>query len=210
MNMKRLLCLVSLVLGLGSLNAYAQEDVTKAEKDAQQEIKKAEQDLKSEKKKLKEEKKKLKEEKKKQEEAKVLEEIGVLKEIIDGKKYIIYCDRMQTNRGRSRTIGREHTLEMDGDIFKSSLPYMGVARGVTSYDGLNILDFEKEYTNYKCKVTKKGKIVVTFNIRNGQELLDYSLTFYANGSVDVYINPMRRDPVSFSGEMGYKRKLIEK
>lgn len=180
--MKRLFFLLTLVFGLGSVSLYAQENKEESKKES-------------------------KEAKKEAKEAKKGTTTEFIKEIVDGKRYIIYCDRMQPQRGRSRTIGREHTLEMKGDVFCSSLPYFGVAHSMASYDGLNILDFEKEYTNYKCKVTKKGKVIVSFNIRNGQELLDYTLTFYSNGSVDIYINPMRRDPVSFSGELGYKRKL---
>lgn len=130
----------------------------------------------------------------------------LIKGVINKKKYIIYCDRIYPQRGPSRNVGREYTVEMKGEKFRSYLPYMGVAHAA-SYDGMNILDFEEEYYDYKCKEGKKGQYIVSFKVKNGQETLDYSITIYPNGSVRIYIQPLRRDPVSFSGEMALNRKL---
>ena len=60
---------------------------------------------------------------------------------------------------------------------------------------------------YEYKEGKKGQNIVSFKVKNGYETLDYSITIYPNGSVRIYIQPLRRDPVSFSGEMALNRKM---
>ena len=131
---------------------------------------------------------------------------NIIKNVVQNKKYIIYCDQMYPQRGRSRHVGREYTVEMKGDKVRSYLPYMGVAQSA-SYSGMNILDFEEEYINYKYKEGKKGDILVSFRVQNGNESMEYSITFYSNGKVNMHIRPMRRDPVTFTGELGLNRKL---
>ena len=163
--MKRLLFLLTLIMGLGCLGLHAQNDTTDPESKAK-----------------------------------------IIKTVVQNKKYIIYCDKMYPQRGRSRYVGREYTVEMKGDKFRSYLPYMGVAHSA-SYSGMNIFDFEEEYTNYKYKEDKKGNIIVSFRVQNGSESMEYTITFYPNGKVNIHIQPMKRDSISFSGELGLNRKL---
>ena len=163
--MKRLLFLLTLIMGLGCISLYAQSD-------------KEDQDTKA----------------------------LAIRKIVENKKYIIYCDRIYPQRGSSRYVGREYTVEMKGDTIRSYLPYMGVAHSAT-YGGMNVLDFEEKYTDYQFKEGKKGRLLVSLRVQNGSETMEYYITIFSNGKADIRIQPMRRDAVSFSGELGLNRKL---
>ena len=124
----------------------------------------------------------------------------VVREMLESKKYVINCDYIYPMRGKSRYVGSNYSIELKGDTVRSYLPYFGVAHSA-SYGGKNVLDFEKVCTDYSCKKGKKESLLVTFTIKNEDEVLEYHLTVYPNGSVKVFIQPLKRDSVSYSGEL---------
>lgn len=126
----------------------------------------------------------------------------LVQEMIQSKNYVVNCDRIYPLRGRSRYVGGNYSLEVKGDTIKSYLPYIGVAYSA-NYNGKNVMDFEKGYTNYTFKEGKKNSYIVSFTVDNENEKLDYQLTIYPNGSARIYIQPLRRDAVSYSGELEF-------
>ena len=126
----------------------------------------------------------------------------VVREKVESKNYVINCDRMYPLRGQSRYVGSNYSIEMRGDTVRSYLPYIGVAQSA-NYGGNNVLDFKKVYTDYVCKKGKKESLLVSFTVENENETLNYNLTIYPTGSVRVYIQPMKRDAISYSGEIDF-------
>ena len=124
----------------------------------------------------------------------------VVREMIESKNYVINCDHMYPMRGQSKYITNDYSIELKGDTVRSYLPYFGVAHSA-SYGGKNVLDFKKVCTDYSYKEGKKGSWIVSFTVENENETLKYQLTIYPNGTVRVFIQPMRRDSVSYSGEI---------
>ena len=126
--------------------------------------------------------------------------VVIVKEKIESKSYVIHCDRIYPMRGQSRYITNDYSIELKGDTVRSYLPYFGVAHSA-SYGGNNVLDFKKVCRDYVIKEGKKGSWVVSFTVENENETLEYQLTIYPNGNVRVFIQPMKRDSVSYSGEL---------
>lgn len=124
----------------------------------------------------------------------------LVRELVESKRYVINCDRIYPQRYSSRYITDSYSVEMRGDTLRSYLPYIGVAQS-PSYGGENVLNFEGVYSNYQCVEGKKGRLIVSFTVENNNETLDYELTIYTNGKANVYIQPLRRDLVSYSGEL---------
>lgn len=65
------------------------------------------------------------------------------------------------------------------------------------------LDFKKSYTNHNCKEVQKESNFF-FSVEN--EVLEYNLTIYPNGTVRIFIQPLKRDSVSFAGKLDHKNK----
>lgn len=124
----------------------------------------------------------------------------VVREKIESKNYVVKCDRMYPMRGQSKYITNDYSIKLKGDTVRSYLPYFGVAQSA-SYGGKNVLDFKKVCTKYTCKEDKKGALSVSFTVENENETLQYQLTIYPNGTVRVFIQPMKRDSISYSGEL---------
>ena len=157
--MKRLLFLLTLMMGISSMNLYAQTKREEQHAEAQ-----------------------------------------TVRHLVANKRYVISCDRIYPQRGSSRYIGGNYSIEMKGDSLRSYLPYIGVARSA-SYGGGNVLDFEKVYSDYSYKEGKKGRMIVTMKVDNGAERLEYEITVYSNGKANIRVQPLRCDAVSFSGEL---------
>ena len=124
----------------------------------------------------------------------------VVRELIESKNYVIRCDRIYPMRGQSRYVGSDYSIELKGDTVRSYLPYFGVAHSA-NYGGKNVLDFKKVYTDYTFTEGKKETLLVSFTVENENETLQYHLTIYPNGTVRVFIQPMKRDSVSYSGKL---------
>ena len=124
----------------------------------------------------------------------------VVREKIESKNYVIKCDRMYPMRGQSKYVGSDYSITIKGDTVRSYLPYFGVAQSA-SYGGKNVLDFDKVCTDYTCKEDKKESLIVSFTVENENERLKYHLTIYPNGTVRVFIQPLKRDSISYSGEL---------
>lgn len=162
--MKQILFVLTLLIGVGSVNLYAQSSQEKKEAKAQQ-----------------------------------------VQNLIESKRYVINCDRIYPQRYSSRYISSGYSLEMRGDTLRSYLPYLGVAQSA-SYTGDNVFDFEKTYSDYQYTEGKKGRKIVTFTVENSNEVFNYEITFYTNGKVNIYIQPLQRDAVSYSGELELNQK----
>lgn len=124
----------------------------------------------------------------------------LVRKAVESKRYKMSFDRIYPQRGQSRYIGNEYELEIKGDSVSSYLPYFGVAHSA-SYSGNNVLDFDKEYTDYQFKEGKKESLLVSFKVKSDSEYLEYQLTIYSNGNVRLYIQPLRRDAVSYNGAL---------
>lgn len=129
----------------------------------------------------------------------------MVREMLESKHFVVNCDRIYPQRGQSRYVGNDYSLEIKGDSVRSYLPYIGVAHSA-NYGSTNILDFDEEYTNYTFKEGKKESVQISFTVVNENESLEYYLTVYPNGTTRIFIQPMRRDAVTFNGELQMETK----
>lgn len=126
-----------------------------------------------------------------------------VKESIDLKQYKINVNHMQPMSGRSRALTSNYSIEVRNDSVFSYLPYFGVSYSAP-YGGGKGLIFNAPISEYKTEQHKKGKVVIDFSTRNEEDNYKYNLTFYPNGSASIHVQPTKKQPISFTGEMDIK------
>ena len=125
---------------------------------------------------------------------------------VESREYKIDATRMQTMRGRSRTLSFSYYIEIDGDSLVSYLPYVGRAYTVP-YGGDEGLDFDGQLTDYRLSEGKRGQMEISFKTRSRDDGYGYRIVIWPeNGSADISIQPVNKEPISFTGRVNLRKK----
>lgn len=123
-----------------------------------------------------------------------------IKAALDARDYKVVVDFMTPMKGRSRALTSNYYLEIRGDSIFSCLPYVGEAYSVP-YGGGKGLVFDAPIESYEAEPGKKGRMEIRVKTRNDEDSYLYHLTVQPNGSVSLHVQPNRRQPISFSGDI---------
>jgi hypothetical protein len=118
---------------------------------------------------------------------------------LDERHFTFVPERIFPTRGTGRYIGGEgYSLVIDGQKIKSHLPFEGVAYGVP-YGGGKVFTFEDELKSFEEVAGTPDSRVFEFSTDNGEDLINYRLTVYANGGANMDVRSRNRSQVSYRG-----------
>ena len=136
--------------------------------------------------------------------ARTAEQAKAVKAALQERNYQIAVNRMYPLRGASKTVSSGYSVEVRNDSLISYLPYFGRAYDVP-YGGGNGLNFSAPIRNYKESQTKSDLRHIEIDVKNDEDTYLYTLDIFDNGSTDINVRSRQREPISFSGEMEFKK-----
>ena len=136
--------------------------------------------------------------------ARAAEQAKAVKAALQERNYQIAVNRMYPSRGASKIVSSGYTVEVRNDSLISYLPYFGRAYDVP-YGGGNGLNFSAPIRNYKESQTKSDLRHIEIDVKNDEDTYLYTLDIFDNGSTDINVRSRQREPISFSGEMEFKK-----
>jgi hypothetical protein len=129
-----------------------------------------------------------------------------IKTLVDSGQYIFYAASVTPMSGRRRFLTSGYTVAVSKDTVMADLPYFGRAYSapINTTDGG--IKFTSVNPDYKLTERKKGGWDVTIKPAGAGDVQQLLLTIYKNGSASLSIISNSRQPVSFSGYIGEKKK----
>ncbi len=119
---------------------------------------------------------------------------------LDEHHYTIDIRTMTPNRGVTKNVTSNWSLEVKGDTLISYLPYVGRAYNVP-YGGGKGLNFSAPIKKYQESKGKKDDRLINIEVDNENDTYIYTLTVFDNGRADIDVQSRERDFISYSGEM---------
>lgn len=123
-----------------------------------------------------------------------------VKNEIVSENYKIDVNTALPMRGRNISLSSPYSLEIRNDSVISYLPYYGRAYSIP-YDGGNGLNFKAPLKEYTMKVDKKGDARIKFSARSPEDVFEYSIRVFSNGSVSINVNMQNRQAIGFMGDL---------
>lgn len=136
--------------------------------------------------------------------ARAVEQAKAVKAALQERNYQIAVNRMYPSRGASKIVSSGYSVEVRNDSLISYLPYFGRAYDVP-YGGGNGLNFSAPIRNYKESQTKSDLRHIEIDVKNDEDTYLYTLDIFDNGSADINVRSRQREPISFSGQMEFKK-----
>ncbi|MDH6535335.1 DUF4251 domain-containing protein [Parabacteroides sp. 52] len=126
-----------------------------------------------------------------------------VKVLLQNGSYKIDVHRALPRSGRAINLTSLYTLEIRGDSVFSHLPYFGRAYSVP-YGGGDGLHFAEAMEEELISQDKKGNTEIKFQTRTSEDLYQFNIKVFNNGSVSIYVSPTNRQSISFQGELRTK------
>lgn len=125
-------------------------------------------------------------------------------EAIQNKKYSIQIDRATPMSGKSIFLTSLYDIKISNDSAYLFLPYFGVAYSAPYGGGEGGVKAENKYKDYLLKMNKKGKYSISFNIYGKEDQYKvYMEIWLVNGNVEVSVQPVNKQSISYSGKMKF-------
>ena len=119
---------------------------------------------------------------------------------INSRRFTIHFDYVLPHSMPARYLTTTYSLSVNGDSIDSYLPYFGVAyRSKFPDDMQSPLIFQGHATGFSISQYKKDGRRITFNVKNGDELLGYDLIVFDNGRASLNVQSSDREGIDFSG-----------
>lgn len=119
---------------------------------------------------------------------------------LNQKAFTIHVEQMYPQSGRARTLSSYFSLEIRNDTVFSNLPYFGEAYSAVLGSSKGLV-FDATLSDLEITPEKKGKTKVRFTTRNEEDVYTYTITLWENGSANIYVQPMRRQSISYIGHL---------
>lgn len=123
-----------------------------------------------------------------------------IRKAIAGGRYKIVVDRADPAGGKPVSLTSGYSLEINNDSVFSYLPYFGRAYNIP-YGGGQGLIFQSPITTYQAVYHKKGKVNIDFTVANQEDTYRFFIVLFDNGSADIRIRPVKRQAISFKGNL---------
>lgn len=121
---------------------------------------------------------------------------------INSRRFTIHFDYVLPHSIPARYLTTTYSLSVNGDSIDSYLPYFGVAyRSKFPDDTQSPLIFQGHATGFSISQYKKDGRRITFNVKNGDELLGYDLIVFDNGRASLKVQSSDREGIDFSGNV---------
>jgi hypothetical protein len=122
-----------------------------------------------------------------------------IEKIVDSKNFKFVPQSASPTNGRLIPVSTYY-LQVNGDNLVSYLPYYGRAYSPSVNNTSSPLNFKGTIENYE-KIEKKKKDQIKFSVKNDGENLTYTLEIFDNGSASLDVQSVRRQPISFNGNI---------
>lgn len=119
---------------------------------------------------------------------------------LNQKTFTIHVEQMYPQSGRARTLNSYFSLAIRNDTIFSNLPYFGEAYSAVLGGGKGLV-FDAALSDMEITPEKKGKTKIRFATRNEEDVYTYTITLWENGSASIYVQPMRRQSISYIGHL---------
>lgn len=123
-----------------------------------------------------------------------------VREALSNQAFTIHVEQMYPQNGRARSLNSYFSLEIRNDTVFSNLPYFGVAYSAVLGSSKGLV-FDATLSDLKIIPQKKGKTKVQFTTKNEEDVYTYTITLWENGSANIYVQPMRRQSISYLGRL---------
>lgn len=134
--------------------------------------------------------------------AQLAEQVKKVTTALSTRKYTIDVRRMTTSKGYSKSVSG-YSLTVRNDSLISSLPYVGRAFNAPYGGGVG-LSFSVPISSYNETTKKNGLREINIKVRNDEDSYSYRLQIFDNGSASIDVQPVQRDPISFSGDVVFE------
>ena len=114
------------------------------------------------------------------------------------REYTIDVDRAYPNGGRTMNLSAGYYFKVKNNTVESYMPYFGRAFGVP-YGGGKGLDFTAPIKSYNATAEKNGGNKITIEVDNDEDSYSFELEIFSNGRTSIYVSPVKREPINFSG-----------
>ena len=123
-----------------------------------------------------------------------------VEQALAARHYRVSVNMMYPRRGKARTVSSDYGLEVKGDTLVSYLPYFGRAYNVP-YGGGKGLNFTETLTEYYSKKLSNGATQVLIKVKNEEDVYNFTLEIFDNGSTSIDLNSRERESINYSGNM---------
>lgn len=131
---------------------------------------------------------------------------NAIKNMIDSQHFVFIAQTVNPLRGGFRQLTSEYDVEVAGDTLVSYLPYFGRAYDPPYNPTESDLSFNTNHFSYLVSPYKKHGWTVTIKPKNVNGVQQYIFTIYDDGTANLNVNSISRDPISFSGFIQQERK----
>lgn len=111
---------------------------------------------------------------------------------------------MTTSKGYSKSVSG-YSLVVRNDSLISALPYVGRAFSAPYGGGVG-LNFSAPISSYNETTKKNGLREINIKVKNDEDSYSYRLQIFDNGSSSIDVQPIQRDPISFTGDMTFEKE----
>lgn len=125
---------------------------------------------------------------------------SVVLQMMEARKYTIRVTTAFPNGWRSISLDTRYSLEVKGDSVYCNLPYFGRAYRLP-YGGGEGLIFDGVLSDYQVKDGKKGAKEVKFSVRTMEDMYNFMLTIFPEGSSSVRVFSNNKQSIDFAGDM---------
>ena len=123
-----------------------------------------------------------------------------VEQALAARHYRVSVNMMYPRNGKAKTVSSDYGLEVKGDTLVSYLPYFGRAYNVP-YGGGKGLNFTETFTEYHSKKLSNGATQVLIKVKNEEDVYDFILEIFDNGSTSIDMNSRERESINYSGNM---------
>ena len=123
-----------------------------------------------------------------------------VEQALAARHYRVSVDMMYPRRGKAKNVSSDYGLEVKGDTLVSYLPYFGQAYNVP-YGGGKGLNFTETFTEYHSKKLSNGATQVLIKVKNEEDVYNFTLEVFDNGSTSIDLNSRERESINYSGNM---------
>ena len=130
---------------------------------------------------------------------------ALVDEAVNAHDFSIEVDYIIPMRGPGRMTSDGYRLTVKDGKATSYLPFFGVSHGVAGAYGIEPAGIE--FKDYPVKIDdskskpEKGKYVYNFVAKSGSERVVVDVTFWDNGSAQIFCKPENRSAMSYSGTL---------
>lgn len=122
-----------------------------------------------------------------------------IQEMLNSREFVFRAQFANPMRGPSRPLTTPYELKIDRDTLTSNLPYFGRVYAAPINPTRSVLDFVSHRFSYKWTTPKKGRWELTIKIEDNQDVQQFFLTVFDNGSGTLSVTFSSRDGISFNG-----------